>query len=215
MKTLSQSWTRLALAGLVAASLAGCAADLVTTPGDENENKTPSDTQTVYGTVRTQQIDATASEAWIYFNLTSHALVTPATPEDSTEWDLAFQRHRIKSNSGDSGKGGVSVTWLDAQDFDALKSAPSASQSTYVVDSNEPTGNAIKDLHFAFLGDDSWYQTDTSKMPPIISPKENRVYVVKTTGGKYVKLQMLSYYSDAGTSGNPKFKYAEIEAPQH
>ncbi|MNL29014.1 hypothetical protein D3C87_1506850 [compost metagenome] len=160
-------------------------------------------------TVSTQSFDASNGQVWIYFNLTSRSQVTPATPETSGEWDLAFQRHRIKSNGGDSGKGGVSVTWLDAQDFDALKTAPSPSKSTYVIDSHAPTGNTIGDRHLAFLGNDGWYTySDTHKLGA-----KNRVYVVKTTGGKYVKLQMLGYYDAAGTSGNPRFKYAEIDPP--
>jgi len=166
------------------------------------------------GAARSMQINATSPESWIYVNLSHGAQVTPATPEASSEWDLAFQRHRIKSNGGESGKGGVSVAKLDGQDFDALTTAPSPAQIPYAVDSNAPTGNPIGDRHFAFLGDDGWYRTDTSKMPPLITPKENRVYVVRTSGGTYVKLQMLGYYSDAGTSGTPSFKFAEIEAPQ-
>jgi hypothetical protein len=197
------TWTRLLIAGCAAAvcATAGFAAPDASLAADKPDRKS---TDRIASTI---SFDASDSGTWIYFNLGGNAKVTPKTPENSTEWDLAFQRHRIKSNGGDSGKGGVSVAKLDHQDFDALTVAPT---DGYVTDSKKPTGNTIGDLHFAFLGDDGWY---TYAKNHKLGAKD-RVYVVRTTAGRYVKLQMLGYYDAAGTSGHPAFKYAEIAPPR-
>jgi hypothetical protein len=194
------SRTRLLIAGFVAATCLTVGIAVAGPAAGKPDRQAASQPAVV-------SLDASHGKTWIYFNLARGAQVTPATPEDSTEWDLAFQRHRIKSNGGESGKGGVTVVKLDRQDFDALAVAPATG---YVTDSNKPTGNTIGDLHFAFLGDDAWY-TYSSEHKLGAKP---RVYVVKTTAGRYVKLQMLGYYDAAGTSGHPTFKYAEIEAPK-
>jgi hypothetical protein len=210
MKTLKPTWMRLALTGLVAASLAGCAADLVTNADTDKKQET--EKHVVDGTVHTRQIDASNKDVWIYYSLATNAEVTPETPKDSKDWDLSFRRSKIHSNGGDSGKGGVEVAKLDNQDFDALTTAPADGYATddgkFRTDMpNDP------DTYSVFLGEDSWYNYGAGHS---VTPKEKRVYVIKTTAGKYVKLQMLSYYSDDAKSGYPKFKYAEIEAPhQH
>ena len=195
------SRTRLLIAGFVAATCLTAGIAVAAPVAGKPDRQTASQPTAVVS------LDASHGKTWIYFNLARGAQVTPATPEDSIEWDLAFQRHRIKSNGGESGKGGVAVAKLDHQDFDALVVAPAKG---YVTDSNKPTGNTIGDLHFAFLGDDAWY---TYSQEHKLGAKP-RVYVVKTTAGKYVKLQMFGYYDAAGTSGHPRFRFAEIAPPK-
>lgn len=187
---LQHPLSKLALAGLLAGGLASCAASAEAVPAG----------------AATLAIDASDSKTWIYVNFARRSPILPPTTEPPAEWDLAFQRHRVMTNGGDSGKGGVAVAKLVDQDFDALTVAPATG---YVTDSHKPTGNTIGDLYFAFLGDDPWY---TYSAEHKLGAKP-RVYVVKTTGGKYVKLQMLGYYDAAGQSGHPQFKYAEIQAP--
>ena len=64
-------------------------------------------------------IDARDYNEWIYFSLRTAEIVNPQNPSSSLEWDVAFQRKHIKTNSGLSGigSGGASVdssmTWID------------------------------------------------------------------------------------------------------
>ena len=64
-------------------------------------------------------IQATSYSEWVYFSFENNSVVEINNPENSLEWDLAFQRKHIKTNSGLSGigQGGGYVdstfTWLD------------------------------------------------------------------------------------------------------
>ena len=43
-------------------------------------------------------INASSYSNWIYYSLDSHSIVDIENPENSLEWDLAFQRKHIKIN---------------------------------------------------------------------------------------------------------------------
>ena len=64
-------------------------------------------------------IPATSYSEWIYFSFNSNDIIEIDNPETSLEWDLAFQRKHIKTNSGLSGAGGgggyvdSTLTWFD------------------------------------------------------------------------------------------------------
>ena len=64
-------------------------------------------------------IPATSYSDWVYFSIEQNSTVEIADPENSLDWDLAFQRKHIKTNSGlsGSGNGGAYVdslmTWSD------------------------------------------------------------------------------------------------------
>ena len=64
-------------------------------------------------------IPATSYSEWIYFSFNSNDIIEINNPETSLEWDLAFQRNHIKTNSGLSGPGGgggyvdSTLTWFD------------------------------------------------------------------------------------------------------
>src|SRR6478736_9404353 len=67
--------------------------------------------------VATRVLDATKTDQWVYFNLANNAVVYPADPDHSDEWDLAFQRFKIKTNSGVSGSGDVRIAALKNTPF--------------------------------------------------------------------------------------------------
>ena len=50
-------------------------------------------------------INASSFSEWTYFSFEAHDVVTIDNPESSLEWDLAFRRNHIKTNSGLSGSG--------------------------------------------------------------------------------------------------------------
>ena len=64
-------------------------------------------------------IPSTSYTDWIYFSLSQNSIIEIEDPENSLEWDLAFQRKHIRTNSGLSGPGNggafvdSSMTWID------------------------------------------------------------------------------------------------------
>ena len=64
-------------------------------------------------------IDASNYSNWVYFSFEQAAVIDVGNPEESMEWDVAFQRKHIRTNSGLSGigSGGAFVdsttTWLN------------------------------------------------------------------------------------------------------
>ncbi|MFT3930892.1 MAG: HmuY family protein [Spongiibacteraceae bacterium] len=87
-----------------------------------DDDTTATETASNSNGVATRALDATRSDAWVYFNLADNAVVYPAQPENSREWDIAFQRFKIKTNSGVSGNGGVQITALQNTAFDSVTS---------------------------------------------------------------------------------------------
>jgi hypothetical protein len=153
----------------------------------------------------TSRVDATRKEIFVYVDL-DDAREIPGTEAVGTgEWDLAFQRFKIISNSGVSGVGGVEVAVLPGQDFGALTHAPSAGYQHDAPDG--PDGNS--DVDSAFLVDDGWYVYDLSVHK--VAPRNN-VYVVHTARGFY-KLKLLAYYDQAGTGAKVSFQWGPVAAP--
>jgi len=76
---------------------------------------------------QTFEINSTKSTTWKYFSFAKNDTVTVTDPATSSEWDMAFQRYRIKTNGGLSGNGMGSAanSYQKGQSgFDALKVVP-------------------------------------------------------------------------------------------
>ena len=204
---MKSSYKRLNYRPLIVALtlVIGCAEDLVPDGGSGADGPKVQSTDNGDGTFTTT-IDASADDQWVYLSLTDGAHVTPADPDDSASWDLAFQRFRVKSNSGISGVAGVEVAPILGADFDALTQAPARGYVVDAVDSDDED----TDADYAFLGPSPWYDYDSEQHT--LSPA-NVVYVVKSVAGSYFKVQMQGYYDAAGTGGYPRFRWGPVEAP--
>ncbi|MBL91728.1 MAG: hypothetical protein CMH56_07960 [Myxococcales bacterium] len=178
----------------------------------ECEEETPCDSSDPFTHVEhddgssTTTVNASCEENWVYLNLSEKAEATPDTPDDSEEWDLGFQRFKIKSNGGISGSRNVVVAMTSEATFDELEEAPAMGYLSDAEDSEDEG----EDPDFAFLAPEPWYDYDQETH--ILTPKD-QVYIVQSVSGDYFKLQILDYYDDAGTSGYLKFKWATIMAP--
>ena len=53
------------------------------------------------------EINASSSTDYTYFNLSTGQVVTPANPESSNDWDIAFRRYNVRLNGGTGGTRGV------------------------------------------------------------------------------------------------------------
>lgn len=143
------------------------------------------------------QVDATDAERWIYMDLESGRQVE----ESDGGWDLRFQRYQIAVNGGISGDGGIEVAWVADATIDKLVSAPADGWSTDAEDGDDE--DEEPDLAFA-----DWYDYDAETH--VLTPREG-VYVVRTVDSDYA-VQILDYYSDAGTSGYPTFAWRDLNA---
>ncbi len=135
----------------------------------------------------------------VYFDFSSGAVVTPATPSNSTEWDLGFSSYNVFQNSGPNGsgaaKGFYAYTELtDPTDIDAFTAQPAAPM--------------FSDIPSSALTD--WYNYTGPPLHQLLS-KEN-VYLLKT-GGKVYKVMVESYYANVSgvpTSGHYTFIWKEL-----
>ncbi|WP_243401449.1 HmuY family protein [Leptospira harrisiae] len=159
-------------------------------------------------------VNASSACAWIYVSLKSDGVLV----DSSSQWDVAFKRYNIASNGGTSGSGNGGVCNSGSTNF---ATTFNGSECTTVVDvrlssagggpvsasseSINPVLAAPLDLNPMPAGYGTWYTyADT-----ILTAKTN-VYIVTGSEGSKYALQMLDYYSAAGTSGYPKFRWKKL-----
>ncbi len=138
-------------------------------------------------------VDAKSRNDWVYFNFRRGAAVS--TSQDSTDWDLAFRRTRLLTNSGDTnprGQGGA----VDLQKVPLA--AAVVPDGGYLADTtHEERGLENPALH-------KWYNYNWTTH--IITSKEH-TYALRTLTGEVVLLTFVSYYCDDGSSGCITFRF--------
>jgi hypothetical protein len=207
--------TKLWLPSLLALLVLGCAEKI---GGDETDAGTPDAgawtggdlppssgafTHSVTDGVVTTVVNAADASAWQHLDLDTGLSVEPAEG-----WELAFSRFRVRINGGVTGTGGVQVAALEGQDFDALTQAP---ESGWTVP--EPDGDADDDDEPDNVfnnGESDWYDYDVETHT--LTPRDV-TYVVASTEGAFFKLAIETYYDDAGSPANLRFRWAAIDPP--
>lgn len=113
--------------------------------------------------------------------------VVPTTDSTTNKWDIAFRGTTILTNGGSSGIGLGGAVILNGI-FDEVKEVPAS--ATFAQDTKTvlaiPTGSGK-----------GWYSYDASTN--IISPIAGKVLLIKTSDGKYAKMEILSYYKGSLT----------------
>ena len=184
----------------LAALCFGCAPDL---REDRAADSLPQDTDTggliLDGEVRSLTVNATATDAWVYLNLTDGALLSPTDPRQDLTWQLALQRYNLAVNGGVSGVGGVQVAPVDGRDLDGLTAAPSDGWRTDLADNN---GDGVPEYA---LGD--WYDYDASTH--VLTPAD-RIYALCDGSGACFKLSVEGYYDDVGTPAMVSLRFAPL-----
>ena len=154
------------------------------------------------------EINSTASTKWKYFSFSKNDTIAVADPLASTEWDLAFQRYRIKTNGGKSGNGlgDAANSWLKGQTgFDALKLIPDT--TTFALDDSIQI--AVQQGYATYVVNPelyTWFTIELATQGTQIVPTDY-IYIVKTASGKYAKVWFKSYYSTANVSGYVTIQY--------
>jgi hypothetical protein len=157
---------------------------------------------------QTFQVNATKSTVWKYFSFEKNDTIQIADPVTSMEWDLAFQRYRIKTNGGKSGSGMGSAAnsyKKGESGFNELKAVPDT--ATFSTDADiqiaVQQGYATYTINPEIY---TWFSIETATQGTQIVPSNN-IYFVKTGKGKYAKVWFKSYYSPTNASGYITFQF--------
>jgi hypothetical protein len=157
---------------------------------------------------QTFEVNSTPSATWKYFSFASNDTITVTDPLTSTAWDLAFQRYRIRTNSGKSGNGlgSAANSYVKGQTgFDALKIV--SDTATFVADDSMLI--AIQQGYATYVVNPklyTWFTLEMATQGTQIVPSDY-IYIIRTGAGKYAKVWFKSYYSATNVSGYVTFQY--------
>jgi hypothetical protein len=154
------------------------------------------------------EINATGSATWKYFSFEKNDTITVSDPATSSDWDLAFQRYRIKTNGGKSGNGlgSAANSYRKGQTgFDALILV--SDTVTFVVD--DEIQIAVQQGYATYIVNPklyTWFGIELASQVTQIVPSDY-IYIVKTGTGKFAKVWFKSYYNAYATSGYVTIQY--------
>jgi hypothetical protein len=157
---------------------------------------------------QTFEINSTSSATWKYFSFASNDTLIVTDPATSTDWDLAFQRYRVKTNGGKSGSGlgSAANSYEKGQTgFDALKLV--SDTATFAVDDSVKI--AVQQGYATYIVNPelyTWFTIELATQGTQIVPSDY-IYIVKTGTGKYAKVWFKSYYNAYASSGYVTIQY--------
>jgi hypothetical protein len=147
--------------------------------------------------VRQATVNASNKSAFVFVDLDSDAQLSTDQAFGDNTWDLSFQRFKIAMNGGAQNPSGtVRAAVVENASFDTVALPPS---SKFEEDGAETVFNGAAG---------GWYFYDISKHR--LQTVTSRLYIVKSSNGKYFKIEMGSYYDAAGTPAIITFKYAPM-----
>lgn len=134
-------------------------------------------------------IDATSYETWVVLELDPYPYYVAL---DTPGWDLRIRRFEVALNGGITGDGGVAAAFVPDVTLDTLTTLP---VDGYLEDAPDVDDDDDDVPEYALGG---WYHYDfvTHVLTPIAG-----VYVIRTTDGHHIGLEITGYYDAAGTSG--------------
>lgn len=166
--------------------------------------------------------DCSKYTLWHFFSFDKGEIIGSCDAQDSityeswcnrTDWDLAFHRQNIKSNSGLSGigKGGIMEYPQNTFDFDAVIEAPEDGYHIDIADSvvYDMSHMAEGIIGYAYTGVNpvtKGWAVLTDMMGGIWTYAQ-KIFVVRTATGKYAKIYLMNFKSDKGVSGIVTMKY--------
>lgn len=153
---------------------------------------------------------------WHYFSFEDGEVGTgsadPSNSDDAkwkkrTDWDIAFHYKDIRTNSGESGIGEGGMLEASETNFNEVLVAPT---SGYTVDNSLEIRltAAMPPVYTASTANsvcDGWASYDHDEGAWVFAEK---VFIVKTTEGKYAKIWLKSFLDEEDNSGTITMKYA-------
>ena len=165
-------------------------------------------------------VNASSKTDWIYYSLSKAEVVGAGDASKDaewaarTDWDIAFQRQYIRTNSGSSNahQGGICTTGIAT--LAELTALPSG--ATFAIDTVQGSGgmtaNAISQSSLWSMSMAIDPNTGRYYMPPKYEPTE--VYAVRSANGQHTyKLKFTSYTKEiegSNVSGHVSFDYDAI-----
>ncbi len=187
---------------LLGLCMTGCAPDLRDDYPFDGEVSNGPLVQVTPGEDGSQQalVDATHKSAQVYFDIDEGRELKADEAFATNAWDLSFQRYEVTMNGGGGNPtGAVQVAVLRDTAWESLTTAPSEG---YRQDGSETVFNGVEG---------GWYFYDLTKHRLV--PRNELLYVVRSSEGRFFKLKMLSYYDDAGTPARLSFRYQLLQEP--
>ena len=121
-----------------------------------------------------------------FYSLETNSII-PSTDSASNRWDLGFRGTTIITNSGSSGPGqGGAFVWTGL--FADLTSIPA--DSTFRVD-------AAPNYAIPVGSGRAWYTY--SQAEQLVRPIPGKILVIRTSSGKFAKVEILNYYKGGVT----------------
>lgn len=157
---------------------------------------------------KTFEVKSTSSTEWKYFSFEKNDTIPVSDPMTSSEWDLAFQRYRIRTNGGQSGngQGAAANSFQTGQTgFNALASIPDT--TTFAADA--PVTIAVQQGYATYIVNPAlytWFSIQLASQGTQIVPSDY-IYIIRTARGKYAKVWFKSYYNAQNQSGYVTFQY--------
>jgi hypothetical protein len=138
--------------------------------------------------VETTSVSAADPEAWTYLDFRQGALVVPADPSGTADWDLGLNRVNVRTNSGTSGPGTGGALEAEGADLTSITEAPAEGYEvdTLVPLPGPPGSGEISSS--AVLG--GWY--DYNPETHAVSPRA-AAFVLRTADGGFVKLRVTGW----------------------
>jgi hypothetical protein len=138
------------------------------------------------------EVDATSETAWTYVSFAKGVVAAPATPEDSLDWDIAFQRYNVKTNGGSSGRGQGAASDLGVLDLQTTTTAEVTGWTPDAVIADARTDDR-KSMNAVLSG---WYAYHFFKHELV---SLYHLYAVRAADGSIALFKIHSYYDAAGT----------------
>jgi hypothetical protein len=177
------------------------ALSLIIAACENTDNEAASETTTVV-------LNATQSNAWKYFSFDINDTLTVNNPATSDAWDLAFQRYRIRTNSGQTGSGQGCAANAGLTGQQGFNNLTQVSDTLQFIQDDEIT-IAVQQGYATYLVNPelyNWFTMEMTTQGTQIVPSDS-IYVVKTAKGKYAKVWFKSYYSASNESGHITMQY--------
>ncbi len=197
-----------------------CLAVFMSSCKKDDPKPTPEEEGPSTGTIETKTLTLSAKTYadWFYYSFDKADTVgkgsaTPDKGDDAkwkerTDWDIAFHRNNIRTNSGTSGNGKAGILALRTEDFASVKSVPEAEFVVDVVKEEVlmdkfgmPPVYLTSSINEAA---DNWVTFSHKKAWNLV--KKN-VFIVRTASGKYVKLQFKNFLDGKDKSGLITLQY--------
>lgn len=156
------------------------------------------------------RFNATNLDFYIYFQFEGNKQI-PFSEKDTLTWDIAFNRYKVATNSGETNRFGLGgACKSNTTDFGIASTTSAASQgcSNFTIDVSSTT-QGIGGAGAVYVGNPlatEWYFYTIG----FLTPKPDIFLIRSGTGNAIYAVHIENYYSDAGTSGYPTIRWKKL-----